>query len=103
MDPNIVCIICLFVSNFYRLETLSEELVLVNSIVTMPSVVAVKQDQLQRLCSLVCKCLKAAFFVAIGRYEVTVDDDSKWGAKIESSLEDSCRKFAWKATETSVC
>ena len=66
-------------------------------------VIAVKQEQLQRLCSLVCKCLKAAFFVAIGRYDVTIDDDSKLAGKKESSLEETCRKFAWRATETSVC
>ena len=65
--------------------------------------IAVKQDQLQWLCSLVCKCLKAAFYVAAGRYDVTVDDDSKSTGKREGCLEDSCRKFAHRATELSVC
>ena len=74
-----------------------------NSIVTIPNVMAVKTEQLQRLASLVCKCLKAALFVAIGRYDVIVDDDSELSGKRESFLEDSCRKFAWRATETSVC
>ena len=41
--------------------------------------------------------------MATGRYDVTVDDDSKSTGRRESNLEDSCRKFAWKATEMSVC
>ena len=41
--------------------------------------------------------------MATGRYDVTVDDDSKSTGRRESNLEDSCRKFARRATELSVC
>eukprot|EP00795_Rhopilema_esculentum_P010771 gene10771-19563_t len=86
-----------------RIENLSEELVAINSMVNIPSVIAVKPEELQRLGSLVCRCIKATLFVSIGSYEVICEEEVKQtGRKEGISLEDLCRKYTWRATETSL-
>ena len=88
---------------FQRIENLSEELIAINSMVNIPSVIAVKPEELQRLGSLVCRCIKATLFVSIGSYEVICEEEVKQtGRKEGISLEDLCRKYTWRATETSV-
>eukprot|EP00794_Sanderia_malayensis_P006454 gene6454-7186_t len=72
------------------IEQFSEELSAVNRIAGLQNVITLNREQLLILTEVVRGSLKAAFFIAIGCYEVP---DANYN-------EDSCRKFAWRATES---
>ena len=72
----------------------------------MESVITASKQSLHKLAALVGDCLKAALFVATGCYEVRDCDDMHAKKSIKRkgtcNIEDSCRTFAWRATESSV-